>query len=288
MINKTKITDRAAVPGVDHNAPDQLVRAGLYLVIVAAIVVSGDTLIYLASQAGWTDWRAWLLPLLIDLPGFLGGRIWLRRKATNPQTRAYARRLTLAALGASLAGNVTGHLVHAGHLPAGLALVIVAAMVAPIVLAAVLHLDALLTPIGRRSSTEAATKPAAPDQAAIEATPPGPARRESLEAARPDTAEARPAATAAKRKPAKTTTKPAVRPGSAKARARVLWDEARAEGRTPTAAELARAVGADDSGARRWVREWKDAEPADQAAPATDVQGTAAADAEVQAEREAA
>lgn len=287
MITKTKITE--AGPGADHNAPDQLVRAGLYLVIVAAIVVSGDTLIYLASQAGWTDWRAWLLPLLIDLPGFLGGRIWLRRKATNPQTRAYARRLTLAALGASLAGNVTGHLVHAGHLPAGLALVIVAAMVAPIVLAAVLHLDALLTPIGRRNSAVPAAEATAAGQAAIEPTPTRPARPDQLESGRPEPTAPRPTAAVAKRTPAKSTaTGPAAgRKGTKKARARELWDAARAEGRTLTPADLVAAVDADDSGARRWVREFRNADKAEQTGPAGDRQD-AEPDSSARMESEAA
>lgn len=227
-----------------ENARDPWVRAGLYVVIVAAIVVSGDTLIFLAAQAGWGGWRAWLLPVLIDLPAFLGGRIWLRRQQTSPQTRSYARRLTLAALGASLAGNVSGHLVHAGHLPAGLALVIVAAMVAPIVLAAVLHLDALLSPASlpkprTETWTESATASTSAGPAAITAKP-APA-----EPARPAEAPATPGPASAE-----------VKPGTGKARAREVWDAARAEGRTPDGAELADAAGATRRSGNRWRQEF--------------------------------
>ncbi|WP_152363818.1 DUF2637 domain-containing protein [Microlunatus speluncae] len=287
-MTKIDSTPKINTAGPEENAPDQLVRLGLYVVIVGAIIGSGSTLVFLAEQAGWTGWTAYLLPVLIDLPGFLGGRIWLRRKPTNPQTRGYARRLTLAALGASLAGNVTGHLIHAGHLPAGLALVIVAAMVAPIVLAAVLHLDALLTPTSRRLTRR--TDKAAPAPAALEPTTP--ARPELEPSARPATrppATSRPASSRPAAKRAEMATPAAGRKGTKKARARVLWDAARAEGRMPTAAELARAVEADDSGARGWVREWKDAEPGDRDQDAQrDEQDQDAAGEAVRIEREAA
>ncbi len=244
-MTKIKTTPTKAKIG-GENAPDPWVRAGLYVVIVAAIVVSGDTLIFLAAQAGWGGWRAWLLPVLIDLPAFLGGRIWLRRQQTSPETRSYARRLTLAALGASLAGNVSGHLVHAGHLPAGLALVIVAAMVAPIVLAAVLHLDALLSPATHRK-TRADSKT---DPTATLASAP---TTQAAIIAKPDSASIEPT------RPAEATAKPTpadVRPGTGKALAREVWDAARAEGRTPDGAELAAATGATRRSGNRWRQEF--------------------------------
>lgn len=129
-----------------ENEPDKLVRVGLLIVGLVCVVISGDTLVHLAQRAEWDGWRAYMLPVLIDLPGFLGGRIWLRRARTSDDTRRYARGLTLAALGTSIVGNVVGHLVAAGYLTPGVALVIVTGVVAPVVLWAVLHLDALLTP----------------------------------------------------------------------------------------------------------------------------------------------
>jgi hypothetical protein len=250
----TAPTAPASVPGrVVDNSPDQLVRVGLYVVVLACIVASGDVLIYLAHHAGWNDWRGYLLPVLIDLPGFLGGRIWLRKKPTSPETRQYARRLTVAALGASIVGNVVGHLVKGDHVPAGIGLVIVASAIAPVVLWAVLHLDALLTPT---------TQPvAAARSAGVESA----TREPSVPAGEP-TSRAVPKHTGQRSKP-KTRTATGSRAKSAKATdvagteaqaaARVLWDTAIAEGRIPSGAELARAAGVDPSMGRRWRRDWE-------------------------------
>jgi hypothetical protein len=143
-----------------ENEPDKLVRWGLLVVGLACIVASGDVLVYVAHRAGWDGWRAYMLPVLIDLPGFLGGRIWLRRARTSADTRRYARGLTLAALSVSIIGNAIGHLVKSDHLTPGVALVILTGIVAPVVLWAVLHLDALLTPTVTVPVPDAAPVPA--------------------------------------------------------------------------------------------------------------------------------
>lgn len=143
-----------------ENEPDRLVRWGLLVVGLACIVASGDVLVYVAHRAGWDGWRAYMLPVLIDLPGFLGGRIWLRRARTSADTRRYARGLTLAALSVSILGNAIGHLVKSNHLTPGVALVILTGIVAPVVLWAVLHLDALLTPTVAVPVRDAAPVPA--------------------------------------------------------------------------------------------------------------------------------
>jgi hypothetical protein len=236
------------------NTPDRLVRAGLFVVLVACIVASGDVLIDLAHRAAWNDWRAWLLPILIDLPGFLGGRIWLRRAPTLPDTRRYAKRLTLAALGASIVGNTTGHLLKADKIDPGVALVIVCSVIAPIVLWAVLHLDALLAPAdpapaeaqvaGQSAKTSAASTPADPPAAS-----PAPAARP---AAASTTRPAPP--TAVNRAVGKRSAKA---PTGGKARARAHWDAEIAAGREPTGAELARVSDVDPSLGRRWARAWK-------------------------------
>ncbi|MFC7622466.1 hypothetical protein [Microlunatus sp. GCM10028923] len=275
---KIKITGPAAGVVEGENAPDPLVRAGVYLVMVAAIVASGDTLIFLASQSGWTDWRAWLLPLLIDVPAFLGGRIWLRRRPTNPRTRTYARNLTLAGLAASLAGNVTGHLVHAGAMPAGLALVIVAAMVAPITLAAVLHLDALLAPDADREPPRQIVGPSRPETRADQDQVPPQLTDQAPPAVESAPASVDPVTVPAVVKPRR---KQAKKSDPRKDRAWKFWQTERAEGRTPSGAELGRRFDADDSTGRGWAREFKKTdETTETPAGAAEVPGMAVVPAE--------
>jgi hypothetical protein len=50
--------------------------------------------------------------------------------------------------------------------------------------------------------------------------------------------------------------------------ARAWWERERAEGREPSGAQVARAVGVDDSLGRRWLREWQ-ATPTDEATGTT-------------------
>jgi len=247
----TTIDATTAVGAESVNTPDRLVRIGLFVVLLACIVASGDVLIDLARRAGWNDWRAWLLPILIDLPGFLGGRIWLRRAPTLPDTRRYAKRLTLATLGASIVGNTTGHLLKEGKIDPGVALVIVCSVVAPIVLWAVLHLDALLAP----------------------SAPPAPASTWPVEAALESPAEPAPAGESGPVLPRRTPrpaskpkTKPAKRPVAKRSgqaptdnelKARAHWDSETAAGREASGAELARVADVDPSMGRRWARAWK-------------------------------
>jgi hypothetical protein len=167
-----------------ENEPDKLVRWGLLVVGLACIVASGDVLVYVAHRAGWDGWRAYMLPVLIDLPGFLGGRIWLRRARTSTDTRRYARGLTLAALSVSIVGNAIGHLVKSGHLTPGVALVILTGIVAPVVLWAVLHLDALLTPTVPVAVPDAAPVPAPVAQPSQRIVP-GPAKPKPAKKAAP-------------------------------------------------------------------------------------------------------
>lgn len=164
------------------NAPDPMVRFGLYVVVLACIIASGDVLVDVAHRAGWTDWRGYLLPILIDLPGFLGGRIWLRRAATTVETRVYARKLTLVTLGTSILGNAIGHLVRAGYLAPGIGMVLACSVVAPVVLWAVLRLDELLTPDAVPSRSR---KAEAPSSTTVPVPVPVPSSSRSAEPSRP-------------------------------------------------------------------------------------------------------
>ncbi|HEY9251593.1 MAG TPA: hypothetical protein VIP06_02960 [Nocardioides sp.] len=158
------------------NAPDRPVRIGLYVVLGACIVASGDILVEVAHKAGWFGWRGYLLPVLIDLPGFLGGRIWLRKAATTTETRSYARKLTLSTLGVSVVGNAVGHLARAGYLSPGIAMVLACSAVAPVVLWAVLHLDALLTPDAVPTRTKTKAETPVPSPAPVPSRPAEPSR----------------------------------------------------------------------------------------------------------------
>lgn len=121
-----------------------LMWAGVVVVAGAAAVLSFTALRDLALMCGFGRRLAWLLPVAIDVGTALGSLVWLGRWTPDP-ARRYARGLALALLGGSVAGNALGHgLAAYGARPHWLVVVAVSA-VAPVVLAAVVHLVVLAT-----------------------------------------------------------------------------------------------------------------------------------------------
>lgn len=118
---------------------DWLSTIGLGLVCVAAVVASFSTLASLAAVAGWGERASWLLPVCLDALGMVATRVWLSPTAPAA-AQAFAKRIALAAIVVSIAGNAAGHLASTGHLSQGLILVVLVGAVPPAGLAAGIHL----------------------------------------------------------------------------------------------------------------------------------------------------
>jgi MFS family permease len=198
---------------------------------VASVVASFATLMALAAFVGWQGRTTWLLPACIDALAVGAGRVWLS-SAFDAEARRYARAASLAAIGASVAGNAVGHLVALDDAAWWkVALAILVGSVPPVALAAVGH---LLTLTASRPTVPAPVPVAVPRPAEVPATVP---------AASPERPVSIPVES------------PAPAPGTGKAKGRRLWDNAPADAK-PDGAELARYAGVDPSLGRRWRREW--------------------------------
>lgn len=123
-------------------------RVALYwllgAVALAAAVLSFDALRALALLCGFSPWLAWLLPVGIDAGATAGALGWIARPTGAPG-RAFGRALALALLGLSVVGNAIAHAVavEGDGAPAWWVVAAVSG-VAPAVLAAMVHLGALL------------------------------------------------------------------------------------------------------------------------------------------------
>lgn len=153
---------------------DWLSTIGLGLVCVAAVVASFSTLASLAAVAGWGERASWLLPVCLDALGMVATRVWLSPTAPAA-AQAFAKRIALAAIIVSIAGNAAGHLASTGHLSQGLLLVVLVGAVPPAGLAAGAHLadlrrkvavvpDAAPIPAAEPAPTSG---PTSPDPAAL-------------------------------------------------------------------------------------------------------------------------
>lgn len=256
---------------------DLIVRAGLAVVALTAIVASFDTLARLARHVGWGEYTSWLLPVCIDALALAAGRVWLSTHSTS-EARSYARRVSLSALAASVTGNAIGHLVTAeGLAPWTRVLAVAVSAVPPMALAAVGHLDALIA-TSARAETAPATVPASPgeDAGVLAEVPSSPALETpsavedaGVELEVPST-PASPAglpgedagvlAIVSRPRDIVTGTIPLNAETSRTAkrdRGRNFWNGERLAGRIPTGTEVARAAGADPTMGRRWVAAWK-------------------------------
>lgn len=267
------------------NGRDVWVITGLSAVAVTAAIASFSTLASLAETVGWESWTSWLLPGCIDALAVAAGRVWLSSTATA-SARRYGRAVTLAAIATSVIGNAVGHLFTAGYLTrdgaAGIALVILVGAIPPAALGAVGHLAALAgTPIAAtrdettaEHASSAVTTPKADTSTATGTSPepaPGPGTRDT---ATTPTKPARSRSASPKQRETRPRT-PKQDTGTGRNAARVHWDTERANGRTPSGAELARVADVDPSLGRRWRRDFETSDQSDTSQATT---GTGTAD----------
>lgn len=114
----------------------------LLVVAAAAAVLSFSALRDLALLCGFAASLAWLLPVVLDTGATAGAVAWLGRH--EGPGRAFGRRLALALLAASVAGNALGHGLAAYRLAPAWWVVVLVSAVAPAVLGAVVHLAVLV------------------------------------------------------------------------------------------------------------------------------------------------
>lgn len=113
---------------------DRTTTVGLAAVAVSAAVLTFTTLRALAVACGFGDWLSWLLPVAVDAAGLVALRIWLQ------QGTPLAKRLSMACVGLSVAGNATQHGLAAYVLPVPWWVIVIVSAVPPAMLAAVVHL----------------------------------------------------------------------------------------------------------------------------------------------------
>ena len=247
--------------------------AGMLAVAVAAAVLSFSALSGLAELAGvsgkvWGFRLAWLLPVAIDAYAMTATRVWLRNTTTE-RVRHYARSNAVGAIGLSVTGNGAYHfftstgVTSLATVSGGWLVVVTVSAVPPVVLGLVGHLHALVAgeradqgaprERGRSSRSEAVAggtvDPPVLAPAPVPIGAPDPVERDSTENG--TTQRAKPSVPA-QRDESK---------GAAEKTMRDYWAAERAEGRTPSGADLDRVAGTRDYG--RKVRRALLAEDAD-------------------------
>jgi len=126
-----------------RQGPGWLTWLGLFVVAVAAAVLSFASLRHLATVCGTSERLAWLLPVAVDAAAVVATRVWLSRRVPAG-ARRQARRLAVGAIVLSVVGNATDHLLSAYRIVPPWQAVVAVAAVAPAVLGAVAHLVALV------------------------------------------------------------------------------------------------------------------------------------------------
>lgn len=222
---------------------------GIAVTATAAAAASAGAQHELAVAAGWGQVTGWLLPGCVDMLAAVAARVWLDATASDP-ARRYARTVALCAVAVSLALNAAGHAISANLVAVSVPLVVAVGAVPAASLAATVHLAAVRTaPVAprrrhrttdHRNATGTAT---VADSGATRTATPNP----------PPSSATTPPSTAT----GGATVTPMVRGDTATDRARHHWDQQRAQGRTPTGAELARVAGCSPSMGRKLASEFR-------------------------------
>jgi hypothetical protein len=260
--------------------PDWFTYVGMFAVAVAAAVLSFSALSSLAELAGVSGevWRfklAWLLPIAIDAYAVTATRVWLKEDQTA-RTRKYARANAVGAISLSVLGNGAYHYFASSGVRTlavfanGWLVVVLVSAVPPIILGLVGHLHALVSADHRdqrqpreREWSPGSTAPAGRDfEHAVQAAAPEPVvptvplpnlltSSSLVPAAGGDAVNG----TANRDSPSGevrevTAVAPVERDGkgAAEMKMRDYWTAERAEGRTPTGADLDRVAGTRDYG----------------------------------------
>lgn len=114
----------------------------LSVVAVAAAVISFDALRSLAELAGFSPRLSWLVAVVVDAGAAAGTRVWLTRTGS---ARRFARWLALVNISVSILGNGFAHWLAAYDLAPPWWLVPAVSAIAPVTLAAVVHLAVLVS-----------------------------------------------------------------------------------------------------------------------------------------------
>jgi hypothetical protein len=126
---------------------------------LAAAVASYSALYELAVVTGWSPRLAWLFPLCIDTYAVAALRVWLGRGTSSMTARLRARRAAIAAIAASMAGNVAFHAAAAHVYHMTWPVVVAVSAVPPVTLGLVSHLFALRAMPPEPSSAPASMPP---------------------------------------------------------------------------------------------------------------------------------
>lgn len=225
---------------------DSWTWVGIGVAAIAAAAASAGAQHDLAVAVGWGDLTAWLLPGCVDTLAAVAARVWLDTAAPDP-ARRYARTVALTAVAASLALNAGGHAMTAGLMAVSVPLVVAVGAVPAASLAATVHLTAARTaPVARRRRHRADLRTATDS-------------KDATSSARPATTDG--GATRSRDRGSATATGAnvtrLVRGATATERAQRHWQHERANGRTPTGAELARVAGCSSSMGRRLAAEFR-------------------------------
>lgn len=126
-----------------RQGPGWITWVGLFVVAVAAAVLSFASLRHLAAICGTSERLAWLLPVAIDAAAVVATRVWLSRRVPAG-ARHQARRLAIGAIVLSVVGNAADHVLSAFRIVPPWYAVVAVGAVAPAVLGTVAHLVALV------------------------------------------------------------------------------------------------------------------------------------------------
>lgn len=109
------------------------------LIVGGAAVLSFNSSRDLADMCGFHGWLSWVWPLCLDAVAYTSTRIWLSR-ATDNDTRRYARHLALFAICLSLAANGLDLFLGVEQLAPVWGVVLLVGAIPPATLAAVIHM----------------------------------------------------------------------------------------------------------------------------------------------------
>lgn len=124
-------------------ARDWWVITGMTVTALSAAVSSFSGLRSLAVATGWPEALSPLFPLTVDAYAMTATRVWLSGTTRSVQARRFARWNALIAIGLSLMGNATWHLIDAHVLTITWVIVVLVAAVPPAVLGLLSHLAVL-------------------------------------------------------------------------------------------------------------------------------------------------
>jgi hypothetical protein len=134
---------------------DWWVLLGMTVTALSAAISSFSGLRALAQATGWPEPLSPLLPCTIDAYAMTATRVWLARSTRSERARCFARWNALVAVGLSLIGNATWHLIAAKVIEMTWPVIVLVGAVPPAVLGLLSHLAILRSEVDNRPATTA-------------------------------------------------------------------------------------------------------------------------------------